>query len=343
MKIAFNLIQCGLGNNGGSQSIIRMAMALSELGNEVKILLDSPNKFTWFGGFENLLHLVNKKNKDSWPKYDVIIATGCKTVNSTLEYPNIDINNKFYWIRGHETWGMSEEDLFKNYKSGLNLLVNSEWLREMIFRKCEVISKIQYPGYVDGMHIAKAHGFVDEINIGALYYADKESKMFNQIINIAFLLKENKIINKLILFGNKQMDDNFKRDLNDLFGIPYEFSYRPTYDEKMALMNKCDIWLSTSELEGLHIPPIEAGLNGCNLVTKGLYSSGTSDYAIDGLTAKIFFTAEEALQRILEYVNDPKEMNIHSTNLRYILYYKIGSVQNNALKFQKILKSSLEK
>ena len=331
-----------MGNNGGSQSIIRMAIELHNLGNDVKILLDGSNRFDWFGGFDYLLKYIDSNiDEIYWPKCDVIIATGCGTVKSTLYYPHVGLNNKFYWIRGHETWAMSEDDLFKNYKSGLNLLVNSEWLKEMIFKRCGVGSKIQYPGYIsiDNYEILTIYN--ERINLGALYYADKLTKRFDQVVNIAIELKKIKMINKLILFGNKPITSYYVENLV-VNNIPYKFLLKPTYEEKIKLMKECNIWLATTELEGLHIPPIEAGLCGCNLVVKGLYSSGINDYAIDNVTAKTFLTTDEAIKKIVEYKNNHSEMDLHKKNLLYILHNKIGDVEENALKLQNILKLSLE-
>uniref|UniRef100_A0A6M3KI38 Putative glycosyltransferase n=1 Tax=viral metagenome TaxID=1070528 RepID=A0A6M3KI38_9ZZZZ len=346
MKILLNLVGTGLGNNGGSQSIIRMALELSKLNNDVKILLDSVNRFDWFDGFDHLLQYVNNVDEMMWPKCDVIIATGCGTVKSTLYYPYVSIKNKFYWIRGHETWSMCEDDLFKNYKSGLRLLVNSEWLKEMIFRKCNIPSIIQYPGYVDGdsyrLGITYVRGRIDDIRIGILYYDDKPTKRFDQALNIVCRLNN---LNKrtrvsLVLFGNKPINNRYMEYFNR---ISYKYYLKPTYEEKINLMKSCHIWLATTELEGLHIPPIEAGLCGCNLVVKGLYSSGMSDYVIDEFSAKTFLTCEEAVEKTLEYSNNEKERMNHMLNLQTLLVNKIGSVQNNALKFQKILEQSLEK
>jgi len=47
MKINFNLMKCGLGDNGGSQTIIKTANKLSEFGHDVKIVDTIENKHTW--------------------------------------------------------------------------------------------------------------------------------------------------------------------------------------------------------------------------------------------------------------------------------------------------------
>ena len=47
MRIIFSLLDCGLANNGGSQTIIRMAEELKSIGNDV-IIATNVNNFTWF-------------------------------------------------------------------------------------------------------------------------------------------------------------------------------------------------------------------------------------------------------------------------------------------------------
>ena len=79
MRIAFNLLDCGLGNNGGSQTIIRMADELYMLGHNVKILLNQPNRFTWFDVPNDLLLYEGDLNF-AHGGLDIMIATGCSTV-----------------------------------------------------------------------------------------------------------------------------------------------------------------------------------------------------------------------------------------------------------------------
>ena len=111
MKIIFNSVNSGLANNGGSQRIIRMALALKNFGNEAIIISNRKNRFTWFD-FDH--SIVQEANEDptTWPKCDVIIATGCSTIWETVAYPYLSKEKKFYWIRGFETWAQKPADLW---------------------------------------------------------------------------------------------------------------------------------------------------------------------------------------------------------------------------------------
>uniref|UniRef100_A0A6M3L127 Putative glycosyltransferase n=1 Tax=viral metagenome TaxID=1070528 RepID=A0A6M3L127_9ZZZZ len=346
MDIAFNLVKCNLGNNGGSQSIIRMACALRKLGHNINILIDRPSRFTWFPFPNELLKQVGKYIS-KWPRYDKIIATGCSTVWDTIEYPHLWLGNKFYWVRGYESWAMNEHDLLMGYRSGLNILVNSEWLQRGVFDMYDIDSRILYPGLpVKEIESSLSPirksldkwGVLDKVIIGALYYVDKETKRFSDVIVIANKLQKLGKFGKLFLFGDKPIDIKY---LNELSNINHEFVLRPNMIEKISLMSQCDIWLSTSINEGLHIPPMEAGLCGCNLVANGLASSGTLDYAEEEVTAKLFISCEIAVENILKYMDNPDIRLEHSNNLKGCLLNKIGSVEDNAKKFITLLEGEL--
>jgi glycosyltransferase involved in cell wall biosynthesis len=50
------------------------------------------------------------------------------------------------------------------------------------------------------------------------------------------------------------------------------------------LFNHVDIWLATSMLEGLHMPPAEAMITGCPVVGTDAEMSGTEDYLVHNKT-----------------------------------------------------------
>ena len=346
MDILFNLVHCGLGNNGGSQTLIRAAKGLSELGHNVKILLDKPSRFTWFDVDDSLIHMVNDPDKQSeWPKCDIIMATGCTTVDGTVKYPHVSDDKKFYWVRGYEKWTtMGIEKLNKTYSLIDNVIVNSKWLCDFLYEDFNVKSRIQY----SGLPIDEINKVIREYNasepvitngkkplvIGALY-SSKESKRFDDVIDIVNELNS-KFPVELYIFGNESFQ-------TAKYKMPFKCYYyqQPSFENKILMMTKCDIWLSTTENEGMHIPPMEAGLSGCNLVARCYRSSGVSDYAIEGYSSKNYNSTGEAIVKIMEYWSNPKEMAEHSLNLLEILFFKIGSVEENVKKLESVFLNSL--
>ena len=340
MKILFNLCKCGLGNNGGSQTIIRMASALHVLGHDVRILLDMPNRFTWFPVERDILTFVDT-DPNTWPKGDVIIATGCSTVTGTMAYSKLPLEKKFYWIRGFETWAQSEEILKGGYALGMNLLVNSEWQKRNIWRTTGHKAQIQYSGLpIDEIYAHLNIDFkrsrlpLDHVNIGALY-SKRDIKKFNVVLDVIRGLGHR--VREFKTFGNDSTSgDNNLMNFFPRFCLPSNV-IQPSFKHKISLMQSCDIWLSTSVNDGLHIPPMEAGLCGCNLVAMDMERSGVRDYAINDLTALTFLNVDEACEAVKQYCRDSGLRESHRANLQYTLVEKIGSVEKNAKRFEKIL------
>ena len=73
MKIIFNLFDTGLGNNGGSHTLVRSANTLVSLGHDVTIVDSVPNCYSW-SPFK-FKHLV-VKNVNEFPNGDVVTAPG---------------------------------------------------------------------------------------------------------------------------------------------------------------------------------------------------------------------------------------------------------------------------
>ena len=342
MRIAFNLLDCGLGNNGGSQTIIRMADELYMLGHNVNILINQPNKFTWFKVPNDLIFEV----EDEIPQYDIMIATGCSTVASTLAYKKLSISKKFYWIRAIETWAMPPDELVKGYSSGLGLMVNSEWQRRFVYEKTGKVADIIYSGLpmrtitdkIFGMNKYKMAIDNDKkkVIVGALA-SKKDRKRFTDIIDIAHKLNQRGLLEELVLIGNESLD-KIKSVFNliDLDGLSIRYFKQPDMDEKLGVMLNCDVWLSTSINEGLHIPSLEAAICGCFLISRDKEESGLSDYSINDYTSFNYLSNDDAVIQIKRFMSLIKEDRVQFNNRIYeLIKYKIGSIDENAMRMLK--------
>ncbi len=133
MVIVFNLLTTGLGNNGGSKTLIRSAETLQELGEEVYIACQS-NSCTWW----TIGVPVIKKLRPC----DVLIATGFGSVRSTIAYNRAKL--KLWYVRAHENWQAKNKQLMKAY-GALDCIANSEWIKTWLGTfgiDCEIV----YPG-----------------------------------------------------------------------------------------------------------------------------------------------------------------------------------------------------
>jgi len=293
MKIIFNLLNVGLGNNGGSRTIIKCADVLNTLGQDVVLLLNQPNKFTWGKIRSKILY------SDKHPVCDVSIATGFRSIKSTIRSPAA---KKYCYIRGLEKWMAPEKELFRMYKK-VNCIVNSEWLKDY-FSKHNILSKLIYPGLDFDKFYLTDNTRAKEL--GALYSKRHATKRHDDAARLSISMhKKFKMLNKNIV-------DASEKDLRIWY-------------------NKIKVWFSPSELEGLHNPPMEAGLCGCSLVCTDHYMSGVSDFAIHKKTALVYparnlkvarFHINELLQ------NEPLRIELND-NLRSVLKNKIGSRKEN--------------
>jgi len=278
MKIIFNSMNCGLGNNGGSRTIVRSANTLVELGHIVTIIDTGKNQYTW--DKLEAKHLIIKDYKNI-PNADVIIATGFKTVKSTLKIPK-RCGIKMHWIRGYETWTMPEETIIDTVlKSQTIKIVNSVGLQKKLL-SLGVESKIIRPGYdLDELspdpNIVEEKG--DSIILGGLYPHTKHLKIkrTSWVFQTYQKFRDKYKNLQLWMFGN---DNIYHTSINN-------YVQRPSVEQKNNFYNHIDIWLSPGMQEGLHMPPAEAMLTGCPVVGTNDELSGTEDYLVHKKTGLV--------------------------------------------------------
>lgn len=303
MRIVFNLQRVGLGNNGGSRTVIKSAETLASLGQEVIISSNIKNKYTW--------EKINSKVKficgKNIPKGDVIIATGIGSVPSTI---SSKFKKKFYYIRGFETWAAKESTLFKSYSS-LRCIVNSSWLKQLLNGrgiKCDVI--------YNGLDFNDFYNLREKRNIplGGLYSKRHKTK------NHAFISKCAGTGGIRTEFLNKDIKDPDPNCLNRWY-------------------NAIKVWAAASELEGLHNPPMEASLSGCGLVATNHPRSGTSDYVIHNETALLYEHGNmgDFNKKVSQLLEDEHLRCRLNGNMVALLRNKIGTRQENMKKFLEII------
>jgi len=275
LKIIMNMIGSGLGNNGGSLTCVKSANTLVELGHDVIMIDGGKNKHTWTK--LNFPHIV-VKDLSKVPNADVIISTAFKTIPSTLLF-DISKGKKFHWIRGWELWALPEEKLVNLLKNDIFKIVNSICLYNKL-KKFNIESTIIRPGYdfneIYPLNIRQKN---KKVIIGGLYNegSKRNSKRTDWIFKTFEYLKIKYDI-ELWMFGT---------DGTPKLSILSNFYKNPDPKTKNEFYNKCDIWLSPSELEGLHIAPAEAMLTRCPVIGTNAEMSGTQDYLINKETGLI--------------------------------------------------------
>lgn len=274
MRILFNLINCGLGNNGGSSTIIHSANTLVGMGHDVKIIDSMKNKFTWFP--LKAEHII-LKDLNSCPNADVVIATGYKTVGPTLRLPE-RCGLKAHWIRAWEHWQMPDDQILSRVLNVPTIkLVNSLCLQRKL-EQYHVSSHIVRPGYDFGklypLHIRNYRD--KKIIVGALYREGVHGrrKRTQWALDVAKQLHATKRI-KFWMFGSEPKPN-----------FPFIDNYlrSPSFEQKNEFYNKVHLWIAPTMSEGLHLPPAEAMMTKCAVVGTDAQMSGMQDYLIDGKT-----------------------------------------------------------
>lgn len=297
MRIIFDLRNVGLGNNGGSSTIVKSANTLLEIGQQVFVIDSMKNKHTWTK--LKCDHIIVKSENDI-PDADAIIATGYKSVFSTTRLP-YRCGRKFHWIRGWETWKFPEKKIVESVlMHPTKKIVNSICLRDKLLQygfKSEIVR----PGYdFDEIFPMNIRGKTDSIVLGCLYsHRQGQRKRSEWGFEVFRWFKSRGYDVELWMFGVDDESINLSKVT--------KFYKNPSIQEKNYFYNMVDIWLATSELEGLHIVPAEAMITECAVVGTNAEMGGTSDYLFNEKTGLISENnLESFLRKVLRLVNNQK-------------------------------------
>jgi L-malate glycosyltransferase len=327
MRIIFDLRNVGLGNNGGSSTLVKSGNTLSELGHEVFFIDSMKNKHTWTKLKSE--HLIIK-NENNIPDADAVIATGYKSVFHTSSLPN-RCGKKFHWIRGWETWKFPEETIVSRIlKTQTKKLVNSFCLQNKLL-KFGFESDIVRPGYdFDEIFPMNIRGKTDDIVLGCLYshrQGQRKRSAWGFEVYRWFETKGYDV--KLWMFGVDNENINSTKVT--------KFYRNPNIEDKNYFYNMVDIWLATSELEGLHIVPAEAMITECAVVGTNAEMSGTSDYLINEKTGLVSENnLEDFLMKVKRLIHNEELRAQYGKNARTKIL-EIGNRKENMLEMIKVL------
>lgn len=277
MRIIFDLRNVGLGNQGGSSTLVKCGNTLVEMGHDIFFIDSMKNQHTWTP--LEAEHIICEKEKHL-PDADVIIATGYKSVKSTVSAPS-RCGLKAHYIRAWETWQMQERDIVKKVLEVPTLkIVNSDCLQKKL-RDFSFTSHIIRPGYdFEDLYPLNIRGKKDEIIIGGLFregvHGRRKRTMW--LFETARALKTRHKNVKFWLFGSESAPAAFL--VNHYVRSPYK-------KQKNEFYNMVDIWMAPTMLEGLHLPPAEAMLTECTIISTNAELSGTQDYITNGITGLV--------------------------------------------------------
>jgi len=328
MKIIFDLRKTGLGNNGGSSTLIKSGNMLQRLGHTIIFVDSGANKHTWVD--LDCLHKIVKSENDL-PDADFIIATGYKSVGPTVSAPK-RCGVKLHWIRAWETWQYPENDIVeKILRQPTIKIVNSICLKNKLLQY-GFNSEIIYPGY-DFTHIfpLNIRDKTKYLVVGGLYREGVHGvrKRVDWLLNAATIIKSEYPNVKVFLFGSEKQPVHSAID---------KYIRSPDMSDKNQLYNMCSIWLAPTMSEGLHLPPAEAMLTECPVVGTNAELSGMQDYLIDGETGIVSDNIyEDFLNKIKQMIEIDNEKRICMGRNARNKILNIGSREKNMNEFINLL------
>jgi len=325
MKIVFNAINCGLGNNGGSQTIVQSANTLTKLGHDVTIVDSGRNQHTWH---KLIAKHEQMKTLEQCPECDVIIGTGIKTFKDVVEY-NKNVK-KYHWIRGWETWQLSTPDmitLFKNNPS-VKLLTNGTSIQKLL-KNYDISSQIQLAG-LDNCDVLSTHS-----------YKKKSQLCIGGLINLKHLTKNSEWLIKIHKYLSSFLDVKLYTFGMHEFKTPNIFFHshivNPNHKVKQSIYQKVDFWFAPSINEGFHIPPAEYMLTGGVTIGVSAPLNGTKQYLFNNKTGFYKKSWKDMAEIVLQNHENYNLLNEIGNNAQIYIKNKIGSRKQNMEKFIKIL------
>lgn len=308
MKLAFNCLNSGLGNNGGTKTVVACAQALEKLGHEVDILAYVDN-FTW---------IPHKPTKRFIPSgLDAVIAVACTDVEHTLR---MDVPRKAWYIRGHENWTYSDKQLRELYNAGLFNIVNSKGMQQLL-ATYPASSVVVYQGIDFDLWKDLKLRPKEKIRIGCLHQ-EKKTKRWGDFVKLSRILGTEDY--EYVSFGLKRCNANFLK----------EYHQNANVETLNNLYSSCHIWFAPTELEGLHNVPMEAALCGCLVVCSDHPMNGMGfDYAFNDNTAMVYQTRN--IEHAAELIREPNWDVID--RMYNCLGYSIGSREENMKKLVEYL------
>jgi len=306
MYIIFNALNSGLGNNGGSRTLIKCAETIESLGVRCDIVATDDN-FTWFNHKKPISYIPNDA--------DVIVATACTTVESTL---SSNVPKKVWYIRGHELWAHNEKFIGALYNSGLINITNSIGLMKKVESFGAKAITIPQGIDLDLWYDLKLRSH-NKLRIGCLHQ-NKSTKRWKDFVKLAEILGN---AYEYTAFGTNVKDYNFLSS----------FINNPSFDELREFYSKCHIWFVPTELEGLHNPPMEAALCGALVVCNDHPMSGIAlDYGIERTSMVYRHRDIEHAAEVIRNVNWSKV-----EVMQQFLINEIGSREKNMKEFIDVL------
>jgi glycosyltransferase involved in cell wall biosynthesis len=337
MRVTFVLPYAGL--QGGIRVIATYAERLTRRGHDVQVI-SCPQVFTMrhtakslllgrglpkpepshFAGIQvrhRVLETVRSVRDADVPDGDVVIATYYTTAAGVLALSRAK-GAKAIFIQNYEVpSGHSNAALDASWRMPMHKILISKWLVDWARDKFGDTDVSHVPNSVD---TSQFHAPVRSKNVRptvGLLYSSSLLKGCN--VSLRALERVAAVLPSLrvVCFGAERPD--FRMPLPGYV----EFHHRPSQQILRELYAQCDVWLCGSNVEGFHLPPLEAMACRCPVVSTRC--GGPLDIIEEGVNGHLVRVGDDAalghqLLRILNLRADEwKAMSdaAHRTALRF--------------------------
>lgn len=209
------------------------------------------------------------------PDSDVVVATAVKTAYKVKQL-SCTKGKKYYLIQDFENWEVNNDIVYESYKLGLNNIVVSTWLFDIVKKYSNNVKCIKNPIDLNVYRVITPINKRSPLVIGMLYH---NGKYKGTKYSIMVLENVKKIYPDLqvIAFGNPKRPKN----------LPTWFEYHQNAKsyEVAKIYNRCSIFICSSIIEGYGLTGLESMACGCAFVSSGY--KGVYEYATDKVNALI--------------------------------------------------------
>lgn len=215
---------------------------------------------------------VEQNYKDKLVDLDVCIATAVQTVHTVCD--KMEAKKKAYYIQDYENWYVTDEYVEKTFGAGLENIVISTWLKNIVDKKAKspsvlIQNPIDTSVYVP--RVSMSHRA--QHTVGLLY----NEGVHKGVKNAFEVLKR---VKKIYPDLTVKMFGQFPKP-----SLPewVEYIRGASQAETVDIYNWCQVFLCSTIKEGYGLTGIEAMACGACLVSTDY--DGAKEYAVDGYNA----------------------------------------------------------
>lgn len=263
--------------------------------------LQEPSYFEGINVKHRVLEQVRSVMDRDVPDADVVVATYYTTVDG-VERLSPTKGAKAIFIQNYEVEeGKPNPKLDATWRMPMHKITISKWLVQLAWEKFgdSVVSHV--PNSVDLNQFHAAPRGKRPVPTVGILYSTFSLKGCDTSLKALKLIAAAMPSLRLISFGAEQPD----------FRLPLprftEFHHRPPQEKLRELYAQCDVWLCGSNVEGFHLPPLEAMACRCPVVSTRV--GGPMDIIEEGVNGHLVDVKDvDALaDRALRVLSLPEE------------------------------------